>query len=238
VNAVFARKLFGTENAIGKLFHSHGSKPWQIVGVVEDGKYETLTEDQRPAIFYPILQLPNTSTTLVLRSKLPASEMISAIHAAINQVDRSIPIFALNAWQDSLGFMMLPTVAATVALTVFGSLAIVLAVTGLFGMASYSVSKRLRELGIRVALGAQPMQVLNAALSRTAILLAVGSISGLVLGVAASRLLASIVYHASASDPLVLLGVALTMALVGIVSASIPARRALAIHPMELLREE
>jgi ABC-type antimicrobial peptide transport system permease subunit len=164
--------------------------------------------------------------------------MISAIHAAINQVDRSIPIFALNAWQDSLGFMMLPTVAATVALTVFGSLAIVLAVTGLFGMASYSVSKRLRELGIRVALGAQPMQVLNAALSRTAILLAVGSISGLVLGVAASRLLASIVYHASASDPLVLLGVALTMALVGIVSASIPARRALAIHPMELLREE
>jgi ABC-type antimicrobial peptide transport system permease subunit len=105
-------------------------------------------------------------------------------------------------------------------------------------MASYSVSKRLRELGIRVALGAQQMQVLKAALSRTAILLTIGSISGLALGVAASRLLASIVYHASASDPLVLLGVAVTMMLVGIVSASIPARRALAIHPMELLREE
>jgi predicted permease len=238
VNAVFARKLFGTENAIGKLFHSHGSKPWEIVGVVEDGKYETLVEDQRPAIFYPILQLPNTSTTLVVRSSTPASQMIPTIHAAINRVDRSIPIFALNAWPDSLGFMMLPTIAATVALSVFGSLAIVLALTGLFGMASYSVSKRLRELGIRVALGAQQMQVLKAALSRTAILLAIGSISGLVLGIAASRLLASIVYHASASDPLVLLGVALTMVLVGIVSASIPARRALAIHPMELLREE
>ena len=238
VNAVFARKLFGTDNAVGKLFRSHGSKPWQIVGVVEDGKYETLVEDQRPAIFYPILQLPNTSTTLVVRSTTPASQMIPAIHAQINQVDRSIPIFALTAWQDSLGFMMLPTVAATVALTVFGSLAIVLAVTGLFGMASYSVSKRLRELGIRVALGAQQMQVLKAALSHTVILLAIGSISGLVLGIAASRLLASIVYHASASDPLVLLGVAITMVLVGLVSASIPARRALAVHPMELLREE
>src|SRR5581483_7925623 len=237
VNAVFARKLFGTENALGKLFHSHGSKPWEIVGIVEDGKYETLVEDQRPAIFYPILQMPNTSTTLVVRSIAPASQVIPAIHTAINQVDRSIPIFALNAWQDSLGFMMLPTIAATVALSVFGSLAIVLALAGLFGMASYSVSKRLRELGIRVALGAQQMQVLQAALSRTAILLAIGSIAGLLLGVAASRLLASIVYHASASDPLVLLGVALTMVLVGIVSASIPARRALAIHPMELLRE-
>ncbi len=238
VNAVFARKLFGTENAIGKLFHSHGSKPWEIVGVVEDGKYETLVEDQRPAIFYPILQLPNTATTLVVRSSTPAAQMVPAIHAAISQVDRSIPIFALNAWQDSLGFMMLPTVAATVALSVFGSLAIILALTGLFGMASYSVSKRLRELGIRVALGAQQMQVLKAALSRTVVLLIIGSTAGLALGVAASRLLASIVYHASASDPLVLLAVALTMALVGIISASIPARRALAIHPMDLLRQE
>lgn len=238
VNAVFARKLFGTESAVGKLFRSQGSKPWEIVGVVEDGKYETLVEDQRPAIFYPILQVPNASTTLIVRSSTPALRMIPAIHEAINHVDRSIPIFALNSWQDSLGFMMLPTIAATVALTVFGSLAVVLALTGLFGMASYSVSKRLRELGIRVALGAQQMQVLKAALSRTAILLAIGSISGLALGVAVSRLLTSLVYHASANDPLVLLGVALTMALVGIISASIPARRALAIHPMDLLREE
>lgn len=238
VNAIFARKLFGTENAVGKMFRSQGSKPWEIVGVAEDGKYETLVEDQRPAIFYPILQMPNTSTTLVVRSTTPAAEMIPVIHAAINRVDHSIPIFTLSSWQDSLGFIMLPTVAATLALSVFGSLAIILAVTGLFGMASYSVSKRLRELGIRVALGAQQKQVLKAALSRTVILLAIGSISGLVLGVAASKLLSSIVYHASAGDPVVWLGVAVTMVLVGILSASIPARRALAIHPMDLLREE
>lgn len=238
VNASFARKLFGSEHALGKQFRANGSKPWEIVGIVEDGKYEQLTEDARPAIFYPILQSPNSSTTLVVRSTAPAAAMIAAIHAAINHVDQDIPIFELGAWPDSLGFMMLPTMAATVALSVFGSLAIILAVTGLFGMASYTVSKRLRELGIRVALGAQQMQVLKAALSRTLLLLAVGSISGLVLGVAASRLLESIVYHASASDPLVLLGVAFTMALVGVISASIPASRALAIHPIDLLREE
>jgi predicted permease len=238
VNAAFARRLFGTEHAIGKLFHSHGEKPWEIVGVAEDGKYENLLEDSKPAIFYPILQMPNTSTTLIVRSGLPPAQIIPAVREAIYGVDRSIPIFTLSSWQDSLGFMMLPTLAATVALTVFGSLAIILALTGLFGLASYTVSKRLRELGIRVALGAQQAQVLRAALSRTVLLLAVGSITGLLLGVAASRVLASIVYHASASDPVVLLGVAVTMALVGLLAASIPARRALAINPMDLLREQ
>jgi len=173
-----------------------------------------------------------------VRSSLPSQQMIPAIRDAIYRVDPSIPMFNLNSWQDSLSFMMLPTVAATVALSVFGSLAIVLAVTGLFGLASYTVSKRLRELGIRVALGAQQVQVLRAALARTVVLLLTGSIAGLLLGMAATKILASIVYHASAADPLVLLGVVLTMALVGLLSGSIPARRALAIQPMDLLREE
>jgi predicted permease len=238
VNAVFARKLFGTENALGKRFRSHGSAPWEIVGVVEDGKYETLIEDPNPVIFYPILQQPNTSTTLIVRSSLPPLEMIPAIHTAIDRIDRSIPLFMLSSWKDSLGIMMFPAIAATVALSVFGALAILLAITGLFGLASYTVSKRLHELGIRVALGAQQIQVLRAALARTILLLVVGSLAGLVLGVGASRLLASIVYHASANDPLVLLGVLATMLVVGLLSASLPARRALAIHPMELLREE
>lgn len=238
VNGIFARNLFGTNNAVGRRFRSHGSAPWEIVGVVEDGKYETLTEDPKPVIFYSILQQPNTSTTLVVRSSLPPSEMVPAIHEAINQVDRSIPMFTLSSWQDALGIMIFPAIAATVALSVFGALAVLLAITGLFGLASYTVSKRLRELGIRIALGAQQKQVLRAALARTVLLLTLGSIAGLLLGVAASRVLASIVYHASASDPLVLLGVLVTMLVIGLVSASLPARRALAIHPMDLLREE
>ena len=238
VNATFARRMFGTEHVIGQHFQANGPKPWEIVGVVEDGKYELLAEEPRPAMFYPILQSPNTSTTLVVRSTLPPQQMIPTIRDAIYRIDPSIPMFNLNSWQDSLSFMMLPTVAATVALSVFGCLAIVLAVTGLFGLASYTVSKRLRELGIRVALGAQQIQVLRAALARTVLLLLTGSIAGLLLGMAATKILASIVYHASAADPLVLLGVILTMALVGLISASIPARRALAIQPMDLLREE
>ena len=113
-----------------------------------------------------------------------------------------------------------------------------LSVTGIFGMAAYSVSKRLRELGIRVALGAQRTQVLQAVLGRTVKLLAVGSAIGLLLGILASRLLAYIVYQATPRDPLVLSGVVLAMALLGLVATWIPAQRALSVDPMMLLREE
>jgi ABC-type antimicrobial peptide transport system permease subunit len=113
-----------------------------------------------------------------------------------------------------------------------------LAVTGIFGMASYTVSKRLRELGIRLALGAQRQQVLRAALGRAFVLLSVGSAAGLLLGVLSSKVLSYIVYQAVPRDPLVLCGVLLTMLMLGLVAAWIPARKSLAVDPIILLREE
>jgi ABC-type antimicrobial peptide transport system permease subunit len=113
-----------------------------------------------------------------------------------------------------------------------------LAVTGIFGMASYSVSKRLRELGIRIALGAQPKEVLRSALGRVFRLLAAGSAVGLLLGLAATKVLSLIVYQATPRDPVVLFGVVVTMLLLGLLAAWIPAQRALAADPLMLLREE
>jgi ABC-type antimicrobial peptide transport system permease subunit len=113
-----------------------------------------------------------------------------------------------------------------------------LSVTGIFGMAAYSVSKRLKELGIRMALGAQRMEILKAALGRAFKLLAVGSAAGLLLGILASRVLALIVYQATSRDPLVLAGVVLAMALLGLLATWVPAQRALSVDPMTLLREE
>lgn len=127
---------------------------------------------------------------------------------------------------------------ATVALGVLGVLGAMLAITGIFGMASYVVSKRLRELGIRVALGAGKSQILQTSLGRALRLLALGSVAGLVLGVVATGVLAHIVYQATPKDPLVLGGVTLTMLLVGLVATWLPARRALAVDPLVLLREE
>jgi ABC-type antimicrobial peptide transport system permease subunit len=127
---------------------------------------------------------------------------------------------------------------ATVSLGVLGAMGGMLSITGIFGMAAYSVSKRLRELGIRIALGAQRKEVLQAALGRALKLLAIGSAAGLVLGVLASRVLALIVYQATPRDPLVLASVVLSMSLLGLVATWIPAQRALGINPLILLREE
>jgi ABC-type antimicrobial peptide transport system permease subunit len=119
-----------------------------------------------------------------------------------------------------------------------GVMGAMLAITGIFGMAAYSVSKRLKELGIRIALGAQRPELLQAALGRAFKLLAFGSVAGLLLGILASRVLAFVVYQATPRDPLILAGVVLAMALLGLLATWIPAQRALKVDPLILLREE
>ena len=133
---------------------------------------------------------------------------------------------------------MFPSRMATISLGVLGMMGAMLSITGIFGMAAYSVSKRLKELGIRVALGAQRKEVLQAALGRALKLLAIGSGTGLLFGILASRVLAFIVYQATPRDPLVLAGVVLAMLLLGLVATWIPAQRALSVNPLILLREE
>jgi len=238
VNEIFAKRLFGTTNVVGKTYPDGPGHQFLIVGVAESGKYVTLTEDPAPVVYWPIAQRGNSDTVLLVRSNRSPSEMIPAVRKAIASVDPALPVFSLSTWSDALGLVTFPARATTIALGVLGALAMMLAITGIFGMASYTVSKRMRELGIRVALGAQNQHVLRAALGRTVVLLEVGSVTGLVLGVAASRVLASIVYQASASDPLVILGVVSTMAFIGLLSAAIPARRALSAEPARLLRDE
>jgi ABC-type antimicrobial peptide transport system permease subunit len=137
---------------------------------------------------------------------------------------------------DGAHFVRSPLAPA--ALGLFGAFGLLLSVAGTFGLASYSVSKRLRELGIRVALGAEARQILTAVLGRMLILLASGSMIGMAVGVAASRVLSAIVYQASAQDPFVLAAVALTMVLTGSAAVAGPVRRALHIDPAVLLREQ
>jgi ABC-type antimicrobial peptide transport system permease subunit len=127
---------------------------------------------------------------------------------------------------------------ATMSLGVLGTMGAMLSITGIFGLAAYSVSKRLKELGIRLALGAQRKEVLQAALGRAFRLLAFGSAAGLVIGILAGRVLAFIVYQATPRDPLVLASVVLAMALLGLLATWIPAQRALSLDPSTLLREE
>ncbi len=238
VNREFARKIFGSvEKAVGSSYKTYGGGRVQVVGVVEDGKYESLTEDQEPAMFYSFLQRPSGNVWLVVRSQRDAEETAAAMRRTLRNLEPGLPMRIEN-WNQELSWALFPAHVATVALGVLGLLGAMLAVTGIFGMASYVVSKRMRELGIRVALGARRQEVLRAALGRTFRLLVFGSIAGIVLGMLATKVLSYIVYQATPKDPLVLSSVVVTMLLLGLAAASIPARRALAVDPMILLREE
>jgi macrolide transport system ATP-binding/permease protein len=238
VNQEFARRLFGSEAAaMGGYFKNADGTRIQVVGIVEDGKYKTITEAPEPASFMPILQAPSSSTWLVVRSKEDPQQVAAAVHDALRNLDEAVP-FRIKTWDRQLDSALFASRVATVSLGVLGGLGAMLAVTGIFGMASYSVSKRLRELGIRIALGARRKEVLESALGRVLRLLAAGSVAGLLLGLAATKVLSFIVYQATPRDPVVLLGVVVTMLLLGLLAAWIPARRALAADPLMLLREE
>jgi predicted permease len=238
VNRQFAIKVFGSvDKAVGGHFKYWGGERAEVIGVVEDGKYRTLTEDQQPAMFFSFQQHQESETWLVVRSQREPQEIAVALEHTLRGLDSGLP-FAIRTWTGEMNSALFAARVATVALGVLGMLGAMLAVTGIFGMASYVVSKRLRELGIRVALGASRREILRASLGRAFRLLALGSITGVVLGVLATRVLSFIVYQATPKDPMVLGGVTVTMLLLGLVAAWIPARRALAVDPLILLRDE
>jgi predicted permease len=237
VNREFVRKVFGPmDGAVGRYFKMDG-KRIQIVGVVEDGKYKTLTEDPQPAMFLPILQSPTSSTVLLIRSNRDPQALAADVNRNLRALDRSMP-FTVRTWPRELDSALFASRVATVALGVLGGLGVLLAGTGIFGVAAYSVSKRLREFGIRIALGAQRSQVVWSALSRALSLLALGSAVGVVLGVAGTGVLSYVVYQATPRDPVVLAGVIVTMVLLGALATWLPAYRALKADPLVLLREQ
>lgn len=242
VNGEFARRLFGSaDSAIGHLFKLRDGTRIEVVGIAEDGKYYNLTEDPQPAMFIPILQAPTAATTLVVRTGSAtgnaATLLGTAMRTAVRKVDPTMPVI-IETRGNPLEVQLFGPRMATVSLGVLGLMGGLLSITGIFGMAAYSVSKRLKELGIRIALGARRTEVLRSALGRPVKLLIVGSGAGVLLGILAGRVLASIVYQANAHDPLVLTGVVVAMAFLGLVATWIPAQRALSVNPLVLLRED
>jgi len=238
VNREFARRIFGSLNdAMGRYYKMRDGSRLQVVGIVEDGKYASLAEDPQPAMFLPILQSPSSQTCLVVRSNGDPQQLAAAIKSTVRDLDAGLP-FTIQTWNQELESALFPSRMATLSLGVLGVMGAMLSITGIFGMAAYSVSKRLRELGIRIALGAQRKEVLQAALGRPLKLLAFGSAAGLLLGILAARVLAFIVYQATPRDPLVLAGVVLAMLLLGLLATWIPAQRALSVDPLIMLREE
>ena len=240
VNQAFARKLLPGVDPIGKRFRHDGTKgEWrEIVGVVEDGKYRSLGETPMPAVFTPYAQDWNSSTTIVARSTMGEDQVTGLLTRAVLDLDPSISTYAAGSLTDQLGLVLFPAQIAAIVLGAFSVLAVVLAATGVYGIMAYAVSRRKREIGIRMALGARPAQVLGVVATNMAILLAIGAVAGIALAFVAGGLFAPILYGVSANDPVTY---AISIGLIALVACAacwIPARRAMAVDPAVALRTE
>jgi predicted lysophospholipase L1 biosynthesis ABC-type transport system permease subunit len=239
VNEALVHLLFSEENPLGKHIRL-GNQELEIIGVVETGKYEYLGEDPHPAVFLPIAQAgPGTKlTTLVARTPLPAPQATYLLRKAVLDLDPELTLFNAGSLNDQLALPLFPARAAAIVLGVFGVLAMVLAGTGLFALMAYSVARRMREIGIRMALGARPAQVLSSVVRRTVVLCLVGISTGTIVTLATGRLLSAVLYGVSPRDPMTYATAIFLIGAVALLACWNPAARAIRLDPARTLREQ
>jgi predicted permease len=239
VNEAFVRQLLPGQDPVGRRFRHGTTGKWrQIVGVVEDGKYRSLGETPSPTVFRSMEQNGELNETVIARSPMAEADTVRMMHRAVTELDPSLTIFDAGSLTSELALALFPARLVAVVLASFGLLAVVLAATGVYGIMAYAVSRRTREIGIRMALGAAPAQVLRVVLARTAVLLAIGTAVGLAMALAAGKFFGQILYGVSAHDPLTYLSVMAMMAVVAFVACWAPARRAIKVDPLTALRTE
>lgn len=242
VNEAFARKFFPggnpNENALGKRLRTRpDGSPWEIAGVAKDGKYWSIGEDQRMFVWFPLGdQL--AFNTLIARTTAKPETMIAAIRQEFRNLDPNLPVADAKTLTDHMKLSLFPARAVAAMLAAFGLLALVLAAIGIYGVMSYSVAQRTREVGIRMALGAQRSDVLRMMLQQGMKLAAIGMAIGLAAALVLTRLLANLLYGVSTTDAVAFVGVSLLLGLVVAIACLIPASRAAKVDPMIALRYE
>jgi predicted permease len=244
VNESFVRRLMpevnSLEEAIGKRFSYRSSEgPFvQIVGIARDGKYWTIGESPQPFAYDPLAQSYNASTILVVRSSVDPNSLVSAIRKEFTGMDETLPVFGVKTMNEHLGYSLFPARIAAILLGSFGMIALLLAAIGIYGVMAYSVAQRTREIGIRMALGAQTGDVLRMVLKQGIVLAAIGLSIGLLASLGLTQLMSSVLYGVSATDIWTFVLVPLLLATVALLASLVPARRATRVDPMIALRYE
>jgi len=240
LNETLAATLWPGEDALGKRVSLEGPKgPFlEVVGIARDSKYRSLGEPPRPYVYHPVLQSYDPKMTLVVRTKGEPQSVAGAVREQIRALDSNLAVANVQTLRNQLDLSLFPSRVAAWTLGGFGFLALLLAAIGLYGVVSYSVAQRSREIGVRMALGAREKDVLRLVLGEGLFVIGVGLALGLMLAFAVTRLLAGFLYGVGATDALTFAGVPLLLGLVALVASYIPARRATKVDPLVALRYE
>ena len=242
ISETLARRYFPNQDPIGRQmrfgFPPNSNVSREIVGVVGDVRDVALSRKPGPMMYVPFAQAPLYGGEVVVRSSLSASSVAAGIRQAVHSIDKDLPVTDVESFPDALGASVTQERFRTLLLSSFSGIALILAAVGIFGVISYSASQRTHEIGIRMALGAQQRDVLRLILGQGAKLALLGLGAGAVAALLLTRLMASLLYGVSATDPLTFGAVAIVLLGVAVIACYIPARRAMRVDPIVALRHE
>jgi macrolide transport system ATP-binding/permease protein len=239
INETMAERFWPNQDPLGKRFTFFGDPdPSTIVGVARNSKYNGVAEDPIPYIYEAITQRYQPGITLHVRAAGDAAGLVSAVRQEVQRIDPGLSVFNVRTLEEQIGQSLRPLKMIVVLLAVFGTLALLLASIGLYGVASYAVSQRTREIGVRMALGAQPSSVLRLVLGHGLVLVAAGLVAGLAVALAAAGVMRALVVGINPRDPLTFVLTAALLGAVACVASYLPARRATRIDPLIALRTE
>ena len=242
VSESWARRFLPNEDPIDKRIKLGGrdsSRPWlTVVGVAGDVRDAALDSDAKPCLYIPYPQFPSSSMSLLVRAAGDPKPLIASIRNEVWSIDKDQPVTDIQTMDQSVADSVSPRRFNAMLLAIFASLALVLASVGIYGVMAYSVAQRTNEIGIRMALGAQPSDVIKLMVGHGMLLVFTGMVIGLAGAVALTRVMTSLLYGVSATDPLTFAGVSLVLVTVAFLASYIPARRAARVDPMIALRCE
>ena len=239
INQTMAQRFWPKEDAIGKRFKFFGDTEYStVVGIAQDSKYNTIAEAPIPFIYEAFAQRYSAGATLHIRTAGDAAAAAGSVRQLVQQLDSAVPVFNVRTLEEQVATSLQPLRTNVVLLTIFGALALLLASIGLYGVTNYSVAQRTREIGVRMALGADPGNVLRLVLGHGMLLVGVGVAVGLVVALVGAGVLSALVVGVNPRDPVTFGGTAVVLAAVALIANYIPAHRATRIDPLVALRTD
>ncbi len=238
VNRAFADRFWPGRDALRERVLNFGENGAEVIGVAANAKLTSVREAPEPMLYVPDFAFYSPSTSLIVRCAGDPSRVLPAVTGVVRELDKSVPLFRVRTLRDHVGLALAQERVTAALLSALGLLALVLAGVGLYSVIAYATQVRAHEFGIRLALGASPRQLLRLVLREGAGLAAAGVVIGLSVAAGATRLLESLLFGVTATDPLTFVGIAALLLTVALGASTIPARRAAAVDPIQTLRSE